>query len=136
LKKKNIHVACAVIERNGLVLVAQRSIAMSLPLKWEFPGGKIERGEIPEECLCREIVEELGVNIEVSRPLQPTRHEYPDLMVTLYPFICSTTTEEITVNEHEAVLWLPPHRLHELDWAEADLPVLASYCRQLKEVRG
>ena len=136
LKRKNIHVACAVIERNSLVLVAQRSAAMSLPLKWEFPGGKIEPGESLEECLCREIVEELGVSIEVSRSLQPTRHEYPDLTVTLYPFICSTSTDEITVNEHAAVVWLPPDRLHELDWAEADLPVLATYCRQLKEERG
>jgi mutator protein MutT len=82
LKRKNIHVACAVIERNSLVLVAQRSAAMSLPLEWEFPGGKIEPGESLEECLCREIVEELGVSIEVSRSLQPTRHEYPDLTVT------------------------------------------------------
>ncbi len=96
----------------------------------------MEPGESLEECLCREIVEELGVSIEVSRPLQPARHEYPDVTITLYPFICSIATDEITVNEHAAVVWLPPNQLHVLDWAEADLPVLATYCRQLKEVKG
>ena len=61
---KHIHVTCAIIERDGLVLAAQRSAIMSMPLKWEFPGGKVDVGEGLEECLCRELAEELGVNVK------------------------------------------------------------------------
>lgn len=128
-----IHVACAIIERNGLVLAAQRGEAMSLPLKWEFPGGKIRADESPEDCLRREIVEELDVHIAVLHPLRPVAHNYPAVTVTLYPYICSIETGVLKRNEHAAVLWLPPDRLHTLDWAEADLPVLAAYCRFVKK---
>lgn len=130
--KKHIQVTCAVIERDGLVLAAQRSASMSMPGKWEFPGGKIKPGERPEECLYREIIEELTVEIAVSKPLPLTTHVYPQLTVTLYPFICSITGGAITLHEHAAVTWLPPEKLPTLDWSEADLPVLASYRQQLK----
>ena len=61
--RKHIHVACAIIERDGLVLAARRSASMSFPLKWEFPGGKIDPGESPQECLHRELLEEMGVSV-------------------------------------------------------------------------
>jgi len=133
---KHIHVTCAIIERDGFVLAAQRSEAMSLPLKWEFPGGKIRSGENPEDCLRREIVEELDVKIAVLHPLQPATHNYPSLTVTLYPFICSIEDGVLKRNEHAAVVWLPPDQLHTLDWSEADLPVLAAYRRFLKKQPG
>ncbi len=104
-----------------------------MPLKWEFPGGKIRSGEFPEDCLRREIVEELAVKIAVFHALQPATHSYPALTVTLYPFICSIEDGTLKRNEHAAVIWLPPDKLHKLDWAEADLPVLAAYCRFLKK---
>jgi 8-oxo-dGTP diphosphatase len=129
---KHIHVTCAIIQRNGFVLAAQRSEAMSLPLKWEFPGGKIHSHEIPEDCLRREIVEELDVKIAILNSLQPATHNYPALTVTLYPFICSIETGVLKRKEHAAIIWLPADKLHTLDWAEADLPVLAAYCRFLK----
>lgn len=106
---------------------------MSLPLKWEFPGGKIKTGETPDECLRREIIEELGITIAVKEHLQPTTHEYPAVTVTLYPFICSITGGEIKLHEHMAVTWLPPRELAGLDWSEADIPVLAAYCRKLEK---
>jgi 8-oxo-dGTP diphosphatase len=124
---RSIHVACAIIEHNGLVLAAQRSASMSLPLKWEFPGGKIDPGESPEQCLKRELVEELGVTISVGPALKPTTHSYPTFTVTLYPFICAIENGEITLNEHAAIAWLPPEKLSSLDWAEADGPILAEY---------
>jgi len=128
--KKHVHVACALIERDGLVLAAQRSASMNLPLKWEFPGGKLEAGESAEECLRRELVEEMGVIITVGRPLPLHTHSYDTFTVTLYPFVCSMGSEHITLHEHAAMVWLPPHELHILDWAEADWPVLEAYAQQ------
>ena len=119
--------ACAIIERDGLVLSALRSASMNLPLRWEFPGGKIEPGETREECLKRELVEEMGVLIAVGRALTPATHHYPTFTVTLYPYVCSIVSGEITLHEHSAISWLPAARMHELDWADADLPIIAEY---------
>ena len=129
--KRHIHVACAIIERDGLVLAALRSASMHLPLKWEFPGGKIEAGEGREECLKRELVEEMGVQIAVGRALTPATHEYPAFTVTLYPYVCSIVSGEITLHEHSAISWLPAVRMHELEWADADYPIIQEYRQSL-----
>lgn len=127
---KHIDVACAVIQRDGLILAAQRSALMSLPNKWEFPGGKIDPGESPEECLQRELMEELGVQARVGQGLPLSIHQYPTFAITLHPFLCMIESGEIVLHEHAAVIWLPPKELHSLDWAEADLPVIVSYLSQ------
>ena len=134
---KSIQVACAIIETGGKVLSTQRGESMSLPLKWEFPGGKINNGESPEECLKRELSEELGIEVAVGLSLPPATHHYPTFTVTLYPFICTIVAGEITLHEHAAIAWLPPGELHTLDWAEADLPVIEIYRKTLTEpIRG
>lgn len=127
----HIHVTCAIIERDGLVLAAKRGAAMKMPHKWEFPGGKICLEESPESCLQREILEELDVQIQITRNLQPVSHDYPDFRITLYPFVCSIDADEPRLNEHASVIWLPPKELSRLDWAEADRPVLEAYCQSL-----
>ena len=124
-------VACAIIEHGGKILCTQRSASMSLPLKWEFPGGKIHDGESPEECLKRELREELGVEASVREALPETTHLYPAFSVTLHPFICEIVSGEITLHEHNAYVWLPMGELHTLDWAEADWPVI----RRIQGVR-
>ena len=124
---RHLHVACALIERDGLLLAAQRSSLTSIPLKWEFPGGKIEAGETPEACLHRELQEELEVTVVIGRALSLHTHHYADFTVTLYPFVCALTTAEIVLREHEEIRWLAPGELLTLDWAEADLPVLHAY---------
>lgn len=124
---KHFHVTCAIIEKDGLILAAQRSSSMSLPLKWEFPGGKIDCGETPEECLCRELLEEMNIALRVGQSLPTTTHHYPAFTVTLYPFVCSIDSGEMILHEHAAIAWLPPEELQTLDWAEADLPVIRSY---------
>lgn len=125
--KRHLHVACAIIEQEGKVLAAQRSPAMTLPLKWEFPGGKIEADESPEECLIRELKEELGISVFIDTALSPATHGYADFTVTLYPFTCRLAGGTLTMHEHDALKWIAPQRMGELDWAAADLPVISEY---------
>ena len=127
---KHIYVACAIIELDGKILCTQRSESMSLPLKWEFPGGKINDGESPEECLKRELHEELGIEVTIGAPLPISTYHYPTFSVTLYPFICKIESGEIVLHEHSAMSWMSPEKLQNLDWAEADGPVIKEYQRQ------
>jgi len=124
---KSLLVACAIIEQDGNVLAAQRSERMSLPLKWEFPGGKINDQESPEACLVREVMEELGLLVTVGRALPNASHAYNAFSVTLFPFLCTIAAGTLTLHEHKAVMWLPPDRLASLDWAAADLPIITAY---------
>ncbi|MEJ6979798.1 (deoxy)nucleoside triphosphate pyrophosphohydrolase [Pedobacter sp. P351] len=120
-----IDVSCAIIsDQNQGILVTQRSATMPLPLKWEFPGGKVESGETPEQSLVREIKEELGVNIRITASLSPVVHTYGTKTIRLIPFICHITEGEITLHEHQDYRWLKPGQLLTLDWAEADIPVV------------
>jgi 8-oxo-dGTP diphosphatase len=130
MAKKTMRVACAIIEQDDKILAVQRSERMNLPLKWEFPGGKIHQGEPPEQCVVREVSEELSLQVAVVRSLSPVSHEYPDFSVTLYPFICSVVSGEITLHEHKALLWLSSPELWSLDWVVADFPIISAYCKQ------
>jgi len=127
---KTMRVACAIIEHDGNVLAVQRSERMNMPLKWEFPGGKIHRGETPEQCVVREVAEELNLQITIVRPFSSVSHDYPDFSVVLYPFICAMIAGDITLHEHKALLWLSPHELPWLDWVAADFPIISAYCKQ------
>jgi len=103
-----------------------------MAFKWEFPGGKIRPGESPEACLHRELMEEMGLRIDVKRPLDPAQHRYPSFAVTLYPFVCTIAAGEPVLNAHRAVVWLAAEELPALDWAEADRPVIAAYRESLR----
>ena len=123
-----IEVTCAIIEHNNKVLVTQRSEMMALPLKWEFPGGKIEKGETAEACLVREILEELHINIRITKQLNTNTHQYSETKtIKLIPFICELIDGEIKLTEHANFLWLSKSELSNLDWAEADVPILNEY---------
>jgi 8-oxo-dGTP diphosphatase len=126
---KHIHVSCAIIERDGCFLAVQRSAQMDHPLKWEFPGGKIEPGESPEDCLKREIREELGMNVSIEKPLPPLTHAYATFSITLYPFRCHIHSGELILHEHRAFQWLTPPQSDTLEWAEADQLVLETYLK-------
>ncbi len=109
------------------MLAAQRSASMSFALKWEFPGGKIDPGESPKDCLHRELMEEMSVSVEIRASLPSVTHRYPDFSVTLYPFVCTIASGNITLHEHAAVNWLAPDTLNSLDWLEADFAVIDLY---------
>jgi 8-oxo-dGTP diphosphatase len=100
---------------------------MSMPLKWEFPGGKIHDGESAEECVIRELMEELGILVSIKRALTPVFHKYDYFAVELMPFVCVIAGGEIMLHEHRAVAWFYPGELPALDWPEADIPVIESY---------
>ncbi|WP_316752361.1 (deoxy)nucleoside triphosphate pyrophosphohydrolase [Pedobacter gandavensis] len=123
-----IEVCCAIIvDEDGLVLVTQRSTSMSMPLKMEFPGGKIEPGESPEECLIREIKEELDLDVQIIAPRPAAPWHYPNFSILLLPFVCRITGGTIVLKEHAAYAWMAPSDLLNCDWAEADVPIVQQY---------
>ena len=120
---------CAVIERAGRVLLAQRPAHKHLPLKWEFPGGKVEAGEEPATALRREIREELGCDIVPGRALPRFLHTYGSTEIEMIPFVCKLVpgTPEPQAHEHIALAWALPAELKDHDLAAADLPVVRAY---------
>jgi 8-oxo-dGTP diphosphatase len=122
---KKIDVVGAVIRNEtNEILCALRSQTMSLPGFWEFPGGKIELNESPEESLIREIQEELNCTIEISTLVMDTIYEYPAIIVRLITYNAKITHGEPVPNEHEKLIWLPVEKLSTLHWAPADLPTI------------
>lgn len=122
--KKQIVVVGAVIERDGKIFATRRGAQMSLPGLWEFPGGKIESGETPEEALSREIHEELGARIEVGDFLTTTDYEYDFGIVSLSTYRSRLVSGELEITEHSESIWLDPKELLQLEWAPADVPAV------------
>jgi|SRR5690606_38329199 len=119
-----IHVACAIILQGDKYLICQRSDKMKLPLKWEFPGGKVEEGESLEDCLIREVQEELDITITINRQLEIVVHHYEDFKVTLYPFICTIKDGFISLKEHAQYKWVLKNEISQYDLAAADVPII------------
>jgi 8-oxo-dGTP diphosphatase len=120
-----IDVVCGVIEdREGRFLACLRPQGKHLGGLWEFPGGKVEVGEIPAAALARELLEELSVEVEVGPPLTPVIWAYTERTIRLLPFRCRIIGGELYATEHEELRWCSPENFHELPWADADLPIL------------
>jgi 8-oxo-dGTP diphosphatase len=122
--KKNIYVVGAVIMENGKILCAQRGKTKTLPLKWEFPGGKIEDNETPQEALRREINEEMQCKIEIGDLVEHAVYEYDFGIVHLTTFSCRLIEGTPVLTEHVSIKWLYTNELLSLDWAPADIPTI------------
>lgn len=119
-----IDVTCALIFLGNKILVTQRSEKMKLPLKWEFPGGKLEESESEIDCIKREILEEINIEIEVVKQLSNSVYDYGSFKINLIPFIANYVSGEIILSEHKDYKLLDKSELLNLDWAEADLPIV------------
>ena len=123
--KAVIEVAAAVIERQGRYLITRRKANVHLGGYWEFPGGKREEGETFEACVRREVLEELGVEITVLRPLIVTRHEYPEKIVQLHFFTCSLSHGTPRALGCLGFQWVKGEELLAYSFPPADAPVIA-----------
>ncbi len=117
-------IAAAVIENNGKVLIAQRAKNDSLMGKWEFPGGKVEAGETLQQCLKRELFEELGIHADVGEYFCTSTFYKKDLLFDMCVFKVRSFKGEITLNEHSAIAWVVPADLSHYDMPDPDLPIV------------
>ena len=113
-------VVAAVAERNGRIMICRRRAEAHNGLKWEFPGGKLERGESPEAALARELREELDVDARVGRVMDAVYHRYPDRDVLVLFYRCEIPEGEPRTLDCDAIAWVEPRRLREYDFAGAD----------------
>jgi 8-oxo-dGTP diphosphatase len=128
-----IIVTCAVIRNEeNEVLVVQRGEATDHPYKWEFPGGKMTSGETEEECILREVEEELSMEIVIRGKLSIVEHDYGHKQIRLVPFICDTLDEIPFLTEHLAYKWVEEQNLMDIDLSGADVFVAKSYLERVK----
>ena len=116
---KTIKVVAAIIIKDGQVFATQRGYG-EFKGWWEFPGGKMEPEESPQEALKREIREELDAEVEVRELLETVEWDYPNFHLTMHCFICSLLSESLHLNEHEAATWLTHETLRSVKWLPAD----------------
>ena len=120
---KTIRVAAAIIKKDNAIFATQRGYG-DFKDYWEFPGGKIEPGESPEEALHREIMEELKVTVGIDAHLTRVEYDYPDFHLSMDCFLCHLESGELTLTEHEAARWLKADELEEVGWLPADEAVV------------
>ena len=119
--------ACALIDPDGRVLLAQRPEGKSMAGLWEFPGGKVEAGERPEDTLIRELREELGIVVreECLAPLTFASHSYPDFHLLMPLYVCRRWEGTVTAQEGQALTWVRPNRLRDYKMPPADEPLVS-----------
>lgn len=123
--KKQVHVVGAIIENDkNEIFCALRSPKMSLPNYWEFPGGKIEDGETPEEALAREIQEEFNCTISVGEKVEDTTYQYDKMVVRLETYKAKLVDGQPTVSEHADTKWVTREEIRSLNFAPADIPAV------------
>ena len=120
-------VACALVDADGRVLIAERPPGRSMAGLWEFPGGKVEAGERPEETLIRELKEELGIDVKEAclAPLTFASHTYPDLHLLMPLYVCRRWDGIMVAQEGQRLAWVRPNRLRDYPMPPADEPLVS-----------
>ena len=119
--------ACAMVDSDGRVLIAQRPAGKPMAGLWEFPGGKVENGERPEQTLIRELKEELGITVNESclAPLAFASHAYPDFHLLMPLYVCRRWEGAVEATEGQRLAWVRPNRLREYEMPPADVPLIS-----------
>jgi 8-oxo-dGTP diphosphatase len=127
---KRIEVVAAIIRKGDIIFATQRGYG-DFKDWWEFPGGKMEPGETPEEALVREIREELSTEISVDKFLYTVDYDYPAFHLTMHCYMCSLLCDALHLNEHEAARWLKADEIHSVNWLPADEDLLPMIVKEL-----
>ena len=125
---KTIEVVAAIIHQGGRILATQRGYG-DYKGWWEFPGGKMEPGETQEQAICREIAEELNVQICVERKVCSVEYDYPQFHLLMHCFWCSMAGGELELKEHESAQWLERSQWESVEWLPADVLVIEELAR-------
>ncbi len=121
-----ITVLCGIISNSdGKIFIARRKPGKSMAGKWEFPGGKLEEGESEESCLKRELLEELGMKVEVREKLGHNEHQYPTFSIRLIAYQCTFVEASYELTDHDTYEWVKKEELMSYDLAEADVPLIS-----------
>jgi mutator protein MutT len=123
-------VVAALIEQNDSVLLTRRKEGQSNAGFWEFPGGKIEAGETPEESLAREIAEELGIEIQIGPFVASNQFQYKDFKIELLAYLAHSPHGELTLSVHDCAAWVSPENLLSYRLTPADVPIAEHYLQQ------
>jgi 8-oxo-dGTP diphosphatase len=121
---KQIEVVAAIIRKGDKIFATQRGYGEWKDW-WEFPGGKVETGEMPKDALKREIREELSAEISVDEFLCTVEYDYPQFHLTMHCYLCSLMTDSLHLNEHEAAKWLSKDELNSVKWLPADAKLIS-----------
>ena len=124
-----LDVTAAIIQRDGKILAARRKIGSHMAGYWEFPGGKIEFDETPEECLQRELKEELNIESKIGHFFEESCYDYGTKQVRLLSYFVDYIDGTFTLNDHDEIRWLYIHQLLSLQWAPADVPLVEKLVR-------
>lgn len=119
--------ACALVDPDGRVLIAQRPQGKPMAGLWEFPGGKVESDERPEQTLIRELKEELGISVSEAclAPLAFASHGYPDFHLLMPLYVCRRWEGVVTAREAQQLAWVKPNRLRDYEMPPADVPLVS-----------
>ena len=128
---KQIEVVAAIIhDSDGRIFVTQRGYG-DMKDGWEFPGGKVEAGELPENALKREILEELETKIQIERLVTTVEYDYPKFHLKMHCYLCNIESGNLTLKEHEAAKWLKLSDIYTVDWLPADKAVVDLLIKEL-----
>ncbi len=131
--KKVLQVVGAIIVKDGRILAVKRgeNKNKAVAYKYEFPGGKIEQGETPQQALKRELLEEMNYDIEVEREFMSVTYEYEEVIVNLHTYLCKPLSLTYTLNEHIDDKWLMPSEIATVEWAPADDEIIFNLSKKI-----